>query len=370
MTIHHAARSLSEVLLFLPTLLRLPGSPHRLAFAAGGEFALKWAQPFRKFAVQFFRDHIEFVATTTETAADLRATPDPGSISSVGYKHAHALWCGLTPSDLPRQWLPGLQSSRSGVVLARSLFEHNEFFPWERVLKQYSSYPLTFCGTAAEREGFSRKFPKATFQWQDSSDLVAVAQLLSCSQLLIANQCAVAALADGVGTPTVLEVSLLTQNMLHPRNHVFPSFGGRTFLPQPEDVTQGAWVISSIPEALLRVHWPRGYSAGWTHPDPHNPREPLKFPTLDAARAVVAKLYGYSPEAPEVQDSIIHHTLADFPGELLPSLSHKSCQRVVRAIQRFQGPFSVKDYFFQPQRVVPELKLLTSDLSPESSPPE
>lgn len=367
MTIYHPARSLPEILLFLPALLRLPGSPHRLLVPTGQEFASRWLQPFRKLALRFFSGHIELVASSFEQFADLKVCPDPGVVATMGYKFAQAMWCGLVPADLPRQWLSPPAPTRQGVVLARSLVEQNEFFPWGQILTHYADHPLTFCGTLAEHESFSRRYPRAAFRWQDSTDLVAVAELLAHSQLLVSNQGAVAALADGVGLPTILEVSLLTQTMLHPRQHVFPSFGGRTFLPSLKDPGAGTWVTSEVPEKLLRVQWPTGYDVGWSHPNPERPRDELKFPTLEEAQVVVSQLYGREVHDPQVRESIVFHTLRRFPGELLPSLQHRSCQRVVRAMHRFGGPFPLKDYFFQPERP-PELKLLTSETTPESSP--
>lgn len=368
MTFFHAAHSLSELLFFLPSALQLPGGPHRLAVPTGGEFARKWLQPFRKFISYYFQDHFDFVATSPDERADLKAAPCPSFIAAGGYKLAHALWCGLKPSKLPRHWIPCEASSRSGVVIARSLTEHNEFFPWEKVLERYSNHRLTFCGTLVERENFLRKFPSATFDWVDSTDLVAATELLASSLLLISNQNSIAVLADGLELPVVLEVSLLSQTMLHPRRQVFPSVAGRTFLPCPEDVTQGSWVTSPVPEAILRVHWPRGYDTKWVHPDPEHPRQLLKFSTLEEAEVLLCGIYKRPLGDPLVRESVIHHTLVYFPGELLPSLHHKSCQRVVRALQRFQGPFPLKDYFFQPDADPPELKLLTSDPAPESSP--
>lgn len=362
MKIFHAARSPTEILFFLPTLLKLGGGPHRLAVPTGEKFATEWVHSFRKFAAKFFSEHLEVVATTTDQKADLRATPCPTLIASSGYKHAHALWCGLNPETLPDQWLPAPSSYGHGVVLARSLNEHNGFFPWERLLEVYSDVPLTFCGTLDEYQAFSKEFPAATFCWEDSSDLVAATELLRSSTLLIANQCMVAALADGVGLPTVLEVSMMTQTMLHPRSKVYPSFAGRTFLPD-----RGVWLTSPVPEAVLHTHWPHGYSTRWVHPSLDSPAELLKFASLDEARATVAPLYNRPISDPEVSESIIHHTLATFPGELLPSVDHRSCRRIVQAIEKFGGPFPVADYFFQPEGA-PELKLLTSASTFESSP--
>lgn len=332
----------------------------------GGEFASRWLTSFKKFAAEFFSEHLELVASTTSSAADLKAAPCPAYLQSFGLKHAHAVWCGLDPANLPEQWLPPRRQHCTGVVLARSLSKHNDFFPWSQIISHYSGQPLTFCGTAAEKESFSRQFPEATFCWQDSHDLVAATQLLRGSQLLVANQCALAALADGVGVPTVLEVSMLSQTMLHPRQHVFPSFAGKTFLPDVEDPLKGRWVTSPIPESILQAHWPRGHAVRWCHPSPCE-KEPMTFHSFRDAQIVVAKLYSREAEDPEVAESILHHTLARFPAEFLPHPDHRGCQRIVRSMARFFGRFPISDYFFQPQSA-PELKLLTSGAEPESSP--
>lgn len=350
MTIYHPARSIVDLLLFLPVAACLPDGPHRLAIPANSPTHRQWWGALQEFLQKFFPSTIRVLQTATHPRADLSLVECPTVFPSLGYLQSQALWAGVSPQSLPSSWVRvrAPKAARRGVVIARSTGAHNEFFPWGRILQNYKESQFTFCGSTEELDAFENQFPGVSMEWVDSADLVDSVELLARSELLISNQGVVAALADGVGTPTVLEVSLAAPFMLHPRKNVFPSFGGRTFLPElPVKDGGGEWVSSEISEGLKNVHWPRGYPAGWVYPDPRDARAFIREDSLDNA---VTMLHGLLPPTfttEMIRDEVVRFTVSRFPEELLPSPDHRGFRRVVQAMEYFKGPFPLSDYFFQ-----------------------
>lgn len=350
MTIYHPARSLSEVLLFFPVLLAMPEGPHRLVLPPGTPASRRWAKSLREFAAQYFPRRIEVLLSATDPRAALNMAECPSTFSHLGYLHSQALWCGISLPNIPAPWISTPSQPRSGVVISRSLESHNEFFPWERILQEYADGPLTFCGSLEELDAFEQQFPGTPLTWAESGDLVEVASLLTRSELLVSNQCFVAALADGVGVPTILEVSLASPSMLHPRRNVFPSFGGRTFLPKlPVETAGGSWVSSNVSDGIKRMHWPKGYPTGWAYPDPRDSWSLIRGESVEQVQHALSGLLPKTFSAKDIQDEIVRYTVTRFPKDLLPTPDHRGFKKVAAAMAIFGGDFSLVEYFFQPE---------------------
>lgn len=106
--------------------------------------------------------------------------------------------------------------SRSGPGRPAHAVYHGNAFPWGQALKKYSKNAV-FVGTELEHEVFQAQF--GDIHWHQTPSLYEVAQVIAGCQLFLGNQSSPNAIAQGLGTPAILEVWGNGPNCLHFRKN-------------------------------------------------------------------------------------------------------------------------------------------------------
>ena len=211
--------------------------------------------------------------------------------------------------DWSKPWLTGFEPDIRGqgrVIIARSQRYNGPHMRWEEVMRFYGD-KVAFIGIRHEWETFTRNYGPCEFI--ETKTLLEVAQLMAACDLVIANQSAPYAVAEGMRVrrivetaPTVIDVITWVDNKVQfvaDGYMVLPNFeGGDDLVVQPRrDVSVKTYENHTVPP---------GY---WQYPVDGEP--PITHTHVSALADVVSRRFTMDKRVAEVR--ILEHNIQRCP---------------------------------------------------------
>ncbi len=142
-----------------------------------------------------------------------------------------AMQCGAKVDD--KAWLTvdvPIHVKDKPVVINRTLRYQNHKFPWREIANKYRNQAV-FLGLEMEYEMMKFQFDWPELIWLPTRHLLECARLIAGSELFIANQSSMYAVAEGLKKQVIQETFLLQPDCLFWRDGATMGFDSDVFLP-------------------------------------------------------------------------------------------------------------------------------------------
>lgn len=202
-----------------------------------------------------------------------------------------APWLHVTPSP----------ESSGRIIVNRTGRYRNDYFPWREIVNFYGDR-LLFVGVPHEYRDFCGQF--GAIEYRKTSDLLEMAQLIAGSQLVIANQSCVNALAEGLKHPLIQETSLHIPDCIFRRPNAQHVYDGSCSLTNFD--TGEIWNLPSKFEATYEVNETVVPPGQWQFPEQ---------PPMSVLKLLVEKVWNERgrPDRSLVMAEIVEHNVKRLP---------------------------------------------------------
>lgn len=280
------AKRLHEAFYALGTLAHIPGHPHHVYFPLSEPAARDYFAEIAAVAsrMPWIRSVNRGLPPLMQYGLDLRPYHHKQDGRSMLAKMSY--YCGLYSF---KPWFERMEATGKHVVIARTLVQHNQLFPWEGLLTALKKHPIFFMGTVEEYEAFQPRIPEGVSvehrvpDWGGSGLDVCLSAMI-----YIGNHSPALAVIEGAHIPAITEVSLSDPDNIYIRPGSSPCFTNRATFPDGVPGFSGSEVQSSIEDLLVASYadWlppPKGWRVD------RQEKAPRYFDNLDDAAFYLCK---------------------------------------------------------------------------------
>lgn len=152
------------------------------------------------------------------------------TLLSAYHRHFKSIFPNTPCGDGRTAWLTCDKSpkSKGRIVINRTDRYQNKFFPWNEIVSFYGR-KLMFVGTKDEHRSFCNSF--GLVEYQETKDMLEVAELINGSLLFIGNQSCANAIAEGLKHDSIQETSLDVPDCIFKRPNAQHVIDGSVVLP-------------------------------------------------------------------------------------------------------------------------------------------